>query len=125
MSAYGIQSSQRDLSRQPTRVTTFFSASIIRPLVDGLFVSPSPTGSGGSSAEGIKVSQGTEAESWIQIGPFKGIKKNDLLSRAKSREWVEDKSRGWVLMRWKERDFVNVKGATNSRVLPLSGASDS
>jgi hypothetical protein len=116
MSAYGIQSSQRDLSTHPTRVTTFFSASILQPLSTGLFVSPSPTGSGGSSSEGIKVSQSTEAESWTQVGPFKGMKKNELLQRAKSWNWVEEKSRGWVLMRWKERDFINVKGAWYSEV---------
>ena len=111
MSAYGIQSSQRDLSTHPTRVTTFFTASIIQPLESGLFVSPSPTGSGGlPSTEGIKVSQSTEAESWIQVGPFKGMKRSELLSRAKDWNWVEEKCRGWVLMRWKEKDFVNVKG---------------
>ncbi|GAA5908128.1 uncharacterized protein JCM6883_004124 [Sporobolomyces salmoneus] len=114
MSAYGIQSPQRDLSRHPTRVTTFFSASIIQPLRNGLFVSPSPTGSGGSSPEGIRVSQSTEAESWIQVGPFKGMKKNELLERAKDRIWVEEKSKGWVLMRWKEKDFVNVKATESS-----------
>ncbi|GAA5949648.1 hypothetical protein JCM3765_002740 [Sporobolomyces pararoseus] len=115
MSAYGIKSSQRDLSTHPTRVTTFFTASIIQPLESGLFVSPSPTGSGGlPSTDGIKVSQSTEAESWIQVGPFKGMKRSELLVRAKDWNWVEEKCRGWVLMRWKEKDFVNVKATESS-----------
>ncbi|GAA6019169.1 hypothetical protein JCM11491_001400, partial [Sporobolomyces phaffii] len=113
MSAYGIQSSVRDLTSHPSRVTTFFSASIVRPLVSGLFVSPSPTGSVGGN-DGIRVSQSTEAEAWIEVGPFKGMKKHDLMASAQDRRWVEQKSRGWVLMRWKERDFVNVKATESS-----------
>ena len=58
----------------------------------------------------MKVSQSTEAESWIQLGPFKGVSKNELLRLAKDRQWIEDMASGWVLMRWKERDFINVKG---------------
>lgn len=110
MNAYGIQSTHRNPATHPARVTTFFSATILHPLKSGLFLSPSLTGSGGNSAEGLKVSQSTEAESWIQLGPFKGVSKNELLRLAKDRQWVEDMTSGWLLMRWKEREFINVKG---------------
>ncbi|GAA5840472.1 hypothetical protein JCM5353_001123 [Sporobolomyces roseus] len=119
MNAYGIQSTHRNPATHPARVTTFFSATILHPLKSGLFLSPSLTGSGGTSAEGLKVSQSTEAESWIQLGPFKGVSKNELLRLAKDRQWVEDMTSGWLLMRWKEREFINVK-ATES-TLSING----
>ncbi|GAA5941108.1 hypothetical protein JCM3775_001308 [Rhodotorula graminis] len=96
-------------------VTTFFSGSILHPIVDGLFCSPSPTGSGGEFC----VTRSSEAESWVQLGPFKGLTKRELLEGAKSRVWVEEKTRGWVLCRWKERDFVNV--TANESSLSISG----
>ncbi|GAA5922385.1 uncharacterized protein JCM15063_003285 [Sporobolomyces koalae] len=119
MNAYGISPRCCSTCNQPTRVTTYFSGSIVQPLKSGLFVSPSPTGSGGRSADGIKVSQSTEAESWIRLGPFKKLKKSDLLRHGQDRRWVEDMTQGWVLMRWKERDFINVK-ATES-TLSING----
>jgi len=98
-------------------VTTFFSGSILHPILDGLFCSPSPTGSGGEFC----VTRSSEAESWVQLGPFKGLTKRELLEGAKSRTWVEERTRGWVLFRWKERDFVNVTGASSSLSSSSSG----
>ncbi|GAA6063005.1 hypothetical protein JCM10212_002646 [Sporobolomyces blumeae] len=119
MNAYGIQSTKGSKSPTPSRVTTFFSSHIVDPLLDGLFLSPSPTGSGGNAREGLKASQGAEAESWIQVGPFKGMLKDELLKNGRDRAWLERETRGWILMRWKERDFVNVK-ATDS-TLSING----
>lgn len=99
-------------------VTTFFSGSILHPILDGLFCSPSPTGSGSAGGGEFHVTRASEAESWVQLGPFKGLAKGELLECAKSRTWVEERTRGWVLFRWKERDFVNVTGASR-RVLSL------
>ncbi|GAA5834078.1 hypothetical protein JCM9279_004209 [Rhodotorula babjevae] len=96
-------------------VTTFFSGSILHPILDGLFCSPSPTGSGGE----FHITRASEAESWIQLGPFKGLTKRELLEGAKNRAWVEERTRGWVLFRWKERDFVNVTAKESS--LSISG----
>ncbi|GAA5911543.1 hypothetical protein JCM8208_006869 [Rhodotorula glutinis] len=96
-------------------VTTFFSGTILHPILDGLFCSPSPTGSGGEFC----VTRSSEAESWCQLGPFKGLTKRELLEGAKSRTWVEERTRGWVLCRWKERDFVNVTAKESS--LSISG----
>ena len=95
-------------------MTTFFSGSILHPILDGLFSSPSPTGSGGE----FRVTRASEAESWVQLGPFKGMTKGELLECGKSRTWVEERTRGWVLFRWKEREFVNVTGAC---IFPFDG----
>ncbi|GAA6001756.1 hypothetical protein JCM10207_002299 [Rhodosporidiobolus poonsookiae] len=103
---FGDSSSPSSFAPLPTSdVVTYFSGHIVDPLSDGLFASPSPTGAGGSE---FKVSRASEAESWVQLGPFKGMEKAELVERAKSREWVEDKTQGWVLWRLKERGFVNV-----------------
>ncbi|GAA5845639.1 hypothetical protein JCM11251_002076 [Rhodosporidiobolus azoricus] len=94
-------------------VLTHFTGHILDPLLEGLFASPSSspsalvsTGPFGSSD--FKVSKHSEAESWCQLGPFKGLASGELLARAKSREWCEERTRGWVLFRLKERGFVNV-----------------
>ncbi|TNY21062.1 vacuolar import and degradation protein-domain-containing protein [Rhodotorula diobovata] len=100
-------------------VTTFFSGSILHPILDGLFCSPSPTGSGSAGGGEFHVTRASEAESWVQLGPFKGLAKGELLECAKSRTWVEERTRGWVLFRWKERDFVNVTAKESS--LSISG----
>lgn len=91
----------------PTDVLTHFTGHIIDPLEDGLFSSliTSP------GLETFRVSRQSEAESWIQLGPFTGLTKEELLARGKSREWLEERTRGWVLFRLKERGFVNVTGA--------------
>ncbi|CEQ38902.1 SPOSA6832_00394 [Sporobolomyces salmonicolor] len=112
MHALGVLSPSRNPSSSPlSRVTTYFSAHIIRPLLDGLFVSPSRTGSGNSPSEGlVRVSPYSEAESWVQLGPFRGMDKDELFTKGRDAQWVEEKTKGWVLMRWKERDFINVNG---------------
>ncbi|BGP12815.1 hypothetical protein JCM10213v2_000732 [Rhodosporidiobolus nylandii] len=94
--------------RPPQDVLTHFTGHIIDPVVDGLFVSPSPTGAGGNGD--FKVSRRSEAESWthLQLGPFRNMTGEDLLRCAQSKEWCEEKTRGWVLWRLKERGFVNV-----------------
>ncbi|BGP44870.1 hypothetical protein JCM10450v2_000685 [Rhodotorula kratochvilovae] len=101
--------------RTVSDVTTFFSGSILHPILDGLFSSPSPTGSGGE----FRVTRASEAESWVQLGPFKGMSRGELLECGKSRTWVEERTRGWVLFRWKEREFINVTDTESA--LSISG----
>ncbi|GAA5918859.1 hypothetical protein JCM1841_002777 [Sporobolomyces salmonicolor] len=121
MHALGVLSPSRNPSSSPlSRVTTYFSAHIIRPLLDGLFVSPSRTGSGNSPSEGlVRVSPYSEAESWVQLGPFRGMDKDELFTKGRDAQWVEEKTKGWVLMRWKERDFINVNA--NDSTLSITG----
>ncbi|GAA5985698.1 hypothetical protein JCM11641_007185 [Rhodosporidiobolus odoratus] len=103
--------------KAPADVVTHFTGHMISPLVDGLFASPSPTGAGGPSE--FKVSRVSEAESWVQLGPFKGLSEDELLTKARNPEWVEERTRGWVLWRLKERGFVNVR--ENESSLSISG----
>ncbi|GAA5994873.1 uncharacterized protein JCM10292_004403 [Rhodotorula paludigena] len=96
-------------------VTTFFHGTILHPILDGIFCSPSPTGADGK----FRVTRATEAASWIRLGPFRGMTKAELLDKAKNRSWVEEKTRGWILFRWKEKDFVNVTAKEST--LSISG----
>ncbi|GAA5904251.1 hypothetical protein JCM6882_003179 [Rhodosporidiobolus microsporus] len=84
-------------------VLTHFTGHILDPLHDGLFASSSPL-----SSLLFRTSPASESSSWVQLGPFKGLSQSELLSRAKSREWCEERARGWVLFRLKEDGFVNV-----------------
>ncbi|GAA5857188.1 hypothetical protein JCM8547_009361 [Rhodosporidiobolus lusitaniae] len=106
MRAHGVSapSSLSSLPPTPADVLTHFTGHIIDPTSDGLFSSPSCT-----PFEGLKVSKHSEAESWIQLGPFKEMPKEELVKEAKRKEWVEERTRGWVLFRLKERGFVTVK----------------
>jgi hypothetical protein len=78
------------------QVTTYFSGEIVNIAVDGIF-----TGKWGAK-------RSADAEYWTKLGPFKGIKKDELMRRSSDLRWLKELCRGWVLMRWKERDFVNV-----------------
>ncbi|BGP21670.1 vacuolar import/degradation protein Vid24 [Rhodotorula toruloides] len=117
MRAFGIDGGA-PVSATYSDVTTHFSGDILHPIIDGLFASPSLTGSGGPAGS-VKVTRAFEAESWIQLGPFKGLSKGELLDRAKSRQWVEEQTKGWILFRWKEQGFVNV--ASIDSALSISG----
>lgn len=44
---------------------------------------------------------------WRTLGPFKHLEVEELESHAMDKDWLEDKIQGWVLMRWKEKDFIN------------------
>lgn len=115
MRAYGVAIPPPACSHDPSTgsvpvvgdVTTFFHGTILHPILDGIFCSPSPTGADGK----FRVTRATEAASWIRLGPFRGMTKAELLDKAKNRSWVEEKTRGWILFRWKEKDFVNVTGS--------------
>lgn len=106
MRAFGIDGGA-PVSATYSDVTTHFSGDILHPIIDGLFASPSLTGSGGRTGS-VKVTRAFEAESWIQLGPFKGLSKADLLEKSRSRQWIEEQTKGWILFRWKEQGFVNV-----------------
>lgn len=49
------------------------------------------------------------AEYWCQLGPFRGLTAAELLKRQEDVVWLTDLTRGWILMRWKELDFVNTQ----------------
>ncbi|PRQ72644.1 Vacuolar import and degradation protein-domain containing protein [Rhodotorula toruloides] len=117
MRAFGIDGGA-PVSAAYSDVTTHFSGDILHPIIDGLFASPSLTGSGGRTGS-VKVTRAFEAESWIQLGPFKGLSKMDLLEKARSRQWIEEQTKGWILFRWKEQGFVNVAPADSA--LSISG----
>ncbi|BGP28861.1 hypothetical protein JCM10296v2_000597 [Rhodotorula toruloides] len=117
MRAFGIDGGA-PISATYSDVTTHFSGDILHPIIDGLFASPSLTGSGGRTGS-VKVTRALEAESWIQLGPFKGLSKADLLEKARSRQWIEEQTKGWILFRWKEQGFVNV--APTDSALSISG----
>ncbi|SCZ90560.1 BZ3500_MvSof-1268-A1-R1_Chr1-3g02066 [Microbotryum saponariae] len=81
-----------------SRVTTCFTGEILNLAKDGLW-------SPGHWESKIR----TDAESWSKLGPFKGMKTNELIRKADGdRQWLNQVTKGHVLMRWKERDFVNV-----------------
>ncbi|BGO92870.1 hypothetical protein JCM10020v2_004547 [Rhodotorula toruloides] len=117
MRAFGIDGGA-PVSATYSDVTTHFSGDILHPIIDGLFASPSLTGSGGRTGS-VKVTRAFEAESWIQLGPFKGLSKADLLEKSRSRQWIEEQTKGWILFRWKEQGFVNV--APTDSALSISG----
>ncbi|ORY56192.1 vacuolar import and degradation protein-domain-containing protein [Leucosporidium creatinivorum] len=94
MHAVGVPSS-------PKPITTFFTGSTINiPAGEGLW---SRSGMGGVKQASL------DAEYWARLGPFKGVVgKEELMARSRDQRWLEEMTRGWVLMRWKEREFVNV-----------------
>ncbi|KAL8283686.1 hypothetical protein RQP46_005481 [Phenoliferia psychrophenolica] len=79
-----------------TQVTTFFKGEILDPDLDGLF-----TRKWGARRR-------DDVDFWSRLGPFKGISRDELKARAGDPVWLRERSEGWVLMRWKEADFVNV-----------------
>ncbi|SCV68557.1 BQ2448_678 [Microbotryum intermedium] len=84
-----------------SRVTTYFTGEILDLARDGLW-------SPGHWDSKVRI----DAESWSKLGPFKGISTNDLIRKADGdRQWLTQVTTGHVLMRWKERDFVNVTPA--------------
>ncbi|KAK4057648.1 hypothetical protein OIO90_001296 [Microbotryomycetes sp. JL221] len=91
MHAIGVPASPND-------ITTYFTGELIDPIVDGLR----------SRKWSQTVKMSTEIEYWARIGPFRGMDTNDLAVQAHDFEWVQQQTRGWLLMRWKEKDFVNV-----------------
>ncbi|KAK4055118.1 hypothetical protein OIV83_000398 [Microbotryomycetes sp. JL201] len=91
MKAIGVPSSPHD-------ITTFFTGELINPIVDGLR----------SRQWSSTIRMSTELEYWARIGPFRGMQTSDLAVQAHDFHWLRDKTRGWVLMRWKEKEFINV-----------------
>lgn len=92
-------------------IITFFTGQILHPILDGLFTTPTSTrvSSSGWSVK-PKLTRSHEAEAWAQVGPFKGMKAAEVLEKGKDRQWVQEASKGWVLCRWKEKEFINVAG---------------
>ncbi|KAM0793571.1 hypothetical protein ACM66B_001007 [Microbotryomycetes sp. NB124-2] len=91
MHAIGVPASPHD-------ITTHFTGELIDPVVDGLR----------SRQWSSTVRMSTELEYWARIGPFRGMDTNELAVQAHDFHWLRDKTRGWILMRWKEKEFVNV-----------------
>ncbi|KAM0756147.1 hypothetical protein T439DRAFT_345004 [Meredithblackwellia eburnea MCA 4105] len=60
-----------------------------------------------------------DVDFWARLGPFKAIEKSVFGVRVADPEWLRRTCEGWVLMRWKEADFVNVTPAES--MLSISG----
>ncbi|GAA5980069.1 hypothetical protein JCM10908_001521 [Rhodotorula pacifica] len=127
MAAHGITvASRTDVpisAHSPTTksdITTFFTGQILHPILDGLFTIP-PVGRLNLAGWPCKprLTRSHEADGWVQIGPFKGMKSGELLERGKDRQWVQEVSKGWILCRWKEKEFINV--AAKDAPLSISG----
>ncbi|GAA5864506.1 hypothetical protein JCM3774_005149 [Rhodotorula dairenensis] len=134
MAAHGITvASRTDVPisvHSPTTksdITTFFTGQILHPILDGIFSAP-PVGSRTSNlvagasrlcSSRSRLTRSHEADGWVQIGPFKGMRSGELLERAKDRQWIQEVSAGWVLCRWKEKEFINV--AAKDAPLSISG----
>ena len=130
MAAHGITvASRTDVpisAHAPTTksdITTFFTGQILHPILDGIFTIPAPSrinlAAGGWPCKS-RLTRSHEADGWVQVGPFKGMKSAELLEKGKDRQWIQEVSKGWVLCRWKEKEFINVAG-TQSPV-PVVGA---
>jgi hypothetical protein len=79
-------------------VTTYFVGEIIDPSgEDKLW-----------GASGGETARKHDHLNWSKLGPFKGIESERVKVGMNDSKWLEQKCRGWVLMRWKEIDFVNV-----------------
>ena len=91
----------------PSEITTCFQGELINPIVDGL-----------RSRKWSKLSKmSIEMEYWCRIGPFRGMDVGELAVQAHDFSWLRDKTTGWILMRWKETDFVNVSGQSLHSIL--------
>lgn len=130
MAAHGITvASRTDVpvsAHAPTTksdITTFFTGQILHPILDGIFTIPAPSrinlAAGGWPTKS-RLTRSHEADGWVQVGPFKGMKSAELLDKGKDRQWIQEVSKGWVLCRWKEKEFVNVAGTQS--LVPVVGA---
>ena len=120
MAAHGITvASRTDVpisAHAPTTksdITTFFTGQILHPILDGIFTIPAPSrinlAAGGWPCKS-RLTRSHEADGWVQVGPFKGMKSAELLEKGKDRQWIQEVSKGWILCRWKEKEFINVAG---------------
>ncbi|KAI9737570.1 MAG: hypothetical protein M1834_009725 [Cirrosporium novae-zelandiae] len=49
----------------------------------------------------------TDSTYWRKLEPFKGLSDDEIAVRLLSRKWlIEELSKNWVLMRWKEKCFI-------------------
>jgi hypothetical protein len=55
-----------------------------------------------------------DAEYWSKLGPFKDMEPEELAAKVEDPDWLRNVSSGWLLMRWKEVDFVNVTPAEST-----------
>lgn len=108
-------------ARETKDITTFFTGALISfsppssssSSGEPLLPPAPPSGSRASLAQHFKQST-LEAEYWTKLGPFRsrGVTREELKARVGSgtegERWLNEVTSGWVLMRWKERDFVNV-----------------
>lgn len=79
-------------------VTTYWVGDIIDPASPQLlWTSPSTS----SVAE--------DQSNWSRLGPFVNHTGEAMAAGLRDPAWLVEQSRGWVFMRWKEVDFVNVE----------------
>ncbi|KAI5475356.1 vacuolar import/degradation protein Vid24 [Pseudohyphozyma bogoriensis] len=90
-------------------VTTYFSGEILDPgSEEGLWTKKWGAG------------RKEDIDNWARVGPFAemlgvgGGAQQVLKSKSGDRDWLREVTEGWVLMRWKEQEFVNVSPAEST-----------
>jgi hypothetical protein len=65
--------------------------------------------------ESFQSTAANDATYWRKLPPFRDMRDDEVVRKLTSRRWVgEVLSKGWVLMRWKERCFVKSLNPNNS-----------
>ena len=64
--------------------------------------------------ESFPSTPGTDATYWRKLEPFAGLSDDEVVRKLVSKEWMRWLGENYVLMRWKERCFVNKKPGTNA-----------
>lgn len=78
-------------------VTTHFQGDILNPAINGLL-----------ARKVVGAKKRDDSLYWAQLGPFKGLGKEELSARSSDLEWLRQRTEGWMLMSWQELDFINV-----------------
>lgn len=63
----------------------------------------------GRTFQGPKSGPSREDRYWTKLGPFRGLSPDVLASHRHDSAWLESRTQGWIIMRWKELGFVNVQ----------------
>lgn len=97
---------------EPPTITTHLQGEILSPGTDGLWT---PTSAKSLPLTDWGIKRAAQAgRHWASIGPFKDVGKEELTAKAADLKWLRRKTKGWVLMRWKETGFVNVARKSTS-----------
>lgn len=106
------------------KVTTYFIGTLLDPSVPFALFSQYPPSPFSSTAPSKRdaITRARDEENWNRLGPFVGMGKEEMYEGLRDVTWCQKQCEGWMLMRWKEIDFVNVERESDARSLspPLS-----